>query len=205
MTPNPNTLSRAEITAADYQTLQQMGENYLSIGDYPKAKQCYEQAAVLAADEAAPYAGLGMVALQTGHTDDAEIAFRVACRLDGDCAAAYAGLGMIAQRKNDHERAFEMYLKCLELDTNNLTALLGLFQASSEMGSFAKVIHYLKVYLKLHPTDSSVMFCLAALYMKEAQFKDSKDMLEKILKLSPDNKDAKNLLEEVQRNLVRTR
>ena len=203
MTPNPNTLSHAEITATDYQTLQQLGENYLSVGDYTKAKQCYEQAAVLATDEAAPYAGLGMIAMQTGHTDEAEIAFRVACRLDGDCAAAYAGLGMIAQRKNNHERAFEMYLKCLELDTDNLTALLGLFQASSEMGSFAKVIHYLKVYLKLHPTDSSVMFCLAALYIKEEQFKESQTMLENILNLYPDNEDAKNLLEEVQRNLMR--
>lgn len=204
MTAHPNMLSNIESTGCDYDTLQQLGDNYLSVDDYARARRCYERAAVLAPDEAAPYAGLGMIALQTGRIDEAEIAFRVAGRLDNQCAAAYAGLGMIAEHNNNPEHAFEMYLKCLELDTDNLTALLGLFQASTEMGSFAKVIHYLQVYLKLHPADGSVMFCLAALYMKEGCFDQSRNMLRDILALYPDNEEARNLLEEVERNFIRT-
>ena len=98
-----------------------------------------------------------------------------------------------------------MYLKCLELDTDHLTALLGLFQASCQMGSFEKVIHYLQVYLDMHKDDSSVMFSLAALYVKEGQFKQSKEMLLKILELNPQNQDAENLLEEVERDLSQTK
>ena len=60
-------------------------------------------------------------------------------------------------------------MKSLELDTNNITALLGLFQVSCEMGSFAKVIYYLQVYLQMHPGDTSVMFALSALYLKDGQ------------------------------------
>lgn len=201
MHTNPNIVSQQD-SAAEYDALQRLGDNYLSLDDYAQARQCYEQAAVLAPDEAAPYAGLGMAALQTDNLDEAEIAFRVACRLDPECAAAYAGLGMIAQQTERYERAFEMFLKCLELDTDNLTALLGLFQASSEMGSFANVIHYLQVYLQKHTNDTSVMFSLAALYIKENRFVCAKKMLLNILRLDPENTDARNFLEEVERNLV---
>jgi tetratricopeptide (TPR) repeat protein len=109
---------------------------------------------------------------------------------------------MVAQKRADYEKAFEMYLKSLELDTDNLTALLGLFQTSCQMGSFVKVIHYLKVYLSMHPDDSSVMFSLAALYVKEGSFEQSREILLDILTLDPENEDAANLLEEVNRNLA---
>jgi len=95
-----------------------------------------------------------------------------------------------------------MYLKCLELDTENLIALLGLFQASCQMGSFAQVTHYLEVYLNMHPGDTSVMFPLAALYMKDGRFEESKKVLLDVLILDENHKDAANLLEEVEHSLA---
>ncbi len=192
-------------TIQRYEELQKLGDHYTSVGNYTQAQQCYGKAASLSPDEPNPYVGLGVVAFQKNLLDDAEIAFRVACRLDPDCSRAYAGLAMVAQERADYEKAFEMYLKCLELDTDNLAALLGLFQTSCQMGSFAKVIHYLEMYLSMHPDDSSVMFSLAALYVKEDRFEQSRKMLMDILTLDPGNKDAINLLEEVDRNLARTK
>jgi protein O-GlcNAc transferase len=185
-----------------YETLQEMGDCFASVGDYKQAQECYEKAAVLAPDAPDPYVGLGVVALQNNQLDDAEIAFKIACRLDADCAKAYAGLGMAAQQRTDYKQAFEMYLKCLELDTDNLIALLGLFQASCRMGSFEKVTHYLEVYLNMHPGDTSVMFPLAALYMKDGRLEESRKVLLDILTLDRNHKDAANLLEEVEHNLV---
>jgi tetratricopeptide (TPR) repeat protein len=109
---------------------------------------------------------------------------------------------MIAQRKSDYKVAFEMYLKSLELDVDNLTALLGLFQASCQMGSFEKVIHYLEVYLDMHPGDTSVMFSLAALYMKDGRLELSRKVLLDVLALVPSNTDAAELLEEVDHSLA---
>lgn len=191
-------------TIQRYEVLQELGDHYTSVGDYTQAQQCYEEAALVGPDEPGPYLGLGVIAFQKNLLDDAEISFRVACRLGSDCSRAYAGLAMVAQEKADYKKAFEMYLKCLELDTDNLTALLGLFQTSCQMGSFAKVIHYLELYLSMHPQDSSVMFSLAALYVKEGCFERSRKILLDILTLDPENKDAANLLEEVDRNLVQT-
>jgi len=157
-------------TIQHYEELQELGDYYASVGDYTQAQKCYGKATSLSPDEPGPYVGLGIIDFQKDLLDDAEIAFRVACRLAPDCSRAYAGLAMVAQERADYEKAFEMYLKSLELDTDNLTSLLGLFQTSCQMGSFAKVIHYLELYLTTHPHDSSVMFTLAAIYVKEGCF-----------------------------------
>jgi tetratricopeptide (TPR) repeat protein len=190
-----------EESARQFEALQELGHCHASVGQYLEAKKCYEQTALLSPDEPGPYVGLGVVALQKNLLDDAEIAFRVACRLDLECSQAYAGLGMIGQKRGAFDTAFDMYLKCLDLDTDNLTALLGLFQSSCQMGTFAKVIYYLDVYLQMHPDDESVLFALAAIYMKESRFELSQKTLQQILLLDSDNKDAADLLEEVERCL----
>ncbi len=199
-----NTTEQPDLTQ-HYEVLQELGDCYTSVGNYVQAQRCYEKAASLGPDEPGPYVGLGVVGLQKNLLDDAEVAFKVACRLDVNCAKAHCGLAMVAQAKGDYKRAFEMYLKCLQLDTDNLTALLGLFQASCQMGSFAKVIHYLQLYLDMHPADISVMFSLAALYMKDGRLERSKKILLDILTLDAGHQDAANLLEEVEHNLAQTR
>lgn len=184
-----------------YEVLKELGDCYTSTGDYEKAKQCYGKASNLGPDEAGPYVGLGVIAFQNELLDDAEVAFRVACRLNNNSAEGYSGLAMVEQKRGNCKKAFELYLKCLEMDTDNLAALLGLFQMSCQMGSFEKVIYYLEVYLDMHPGDTSVMFSLAALYMKDGKLDKSRDILMNITALDPENTDAANLLEEVEHGL----
>lgn len=195
-------ISEQENTTQRYEVLRELGDCYASEGSCEQARRCYEKAASLGPDEAYPYVGLGVIAMQQGLLDDAEIAFRVACRLDSSCSKGYAGLAMVAQERGDYRHAFDMYLKCLELDTDNLTALLGLFQTSCKMGSFAQVIHYLELYLDMHPGDGSVMFSLAALYVKEGRLADAGTLLRDVLTLNPENVDAGDLLEEFEHCLA---
>jgi tetratricopeptide (TPR) repeat protein len=185
-----------------YDVVKELGECYASVGNLEQAQRCFEKAATLGPDEAAPYVGLGVVAMQQGKLEDAQIAFRVACRLDRNNSKAYCGLAMVSQQTGDSQTAFEMYLKSLENDSNNLTALLGLFQTSCEMGSFSKVIHYLEVYLDMHPGDTSVMFCLASLLYKDSNFTRARELLLNVLALDETNTDASNLLEEVDHSLA---
>ena len=185
-----------------YEVLRELGDCYTSVGNYSQPHRCYEKAASLGPDEPGPYIGLGVAAMQCGKLEDAEISFRVACRLDPDCAKAYAGMAMVAQQRREYSGAFDLFMKSLELDSDNITALLGLFQVSCEMGSFARVIYYLDVYLEMHPGDTSVMFALAAIYFKDGQPEQAKRMLQNLLALEPENQDAANLLEEVEHGLA---
>jgi tetratricopeptide (TPR) repeat protein len=187
-----------------FDIVQELGDCYAQLGVYEQAQTCYEKAATLEPDSAAPYVGLGVISLQNGKLDDADIAFRVAVRLDPQCSRALTGQAMIAQQKGDMQLAFDLYLRGLEIDSDDLTALLGLFQISCQMKSFGKVIEYLKVYLQSHPDDAPVMFCLATLYVKDCRPKSAHELLTRITELDPDNKDAENLLEDVNHMLAQS-
>jgi cytochrome c-type biogenesis protein CcmH/NrfG len=199
MTPTTDTDKPGQ--AQSYEALRELGDCYTSLGRYSQAQRCYEKAATLDPDEPGPYVGLGVAAVQMDRLDDAEIAFRVAYRLDPRCAKACAGLALVAQQRQDWSRAFDWYMKSLELDPDNIMALLGLFQVSCAMGSFAKVISYLEIYLSMHPGDTSVMFALAALYLKDGRPGPAKAMLLHLVALEPTHRDAANLLEEVEHTL----
>lgn len=178
--------------------VNELGDCYVSVGQFDRAQECYDRAAVMDPDRAEPYVGIGMIALQQGRLAESINAFKVAKRLDENCGKAFCGLGIAYQQAGRFSDAFDYFLKCLKLDTDNLTALLGLFQTSCQMGSFSKVIHYLEVYLDMHSDDTSVMFCLATLYMKDSSLFQSKKILVDILKIEPENNDSANLLEEVE-------
>lgn len=186
-----------------YQAMKELGDCYTALLDFDQARECYRQAATLAPDAPGPYVGLGVIAIQAEQLQDARAAFEVARKLDANCAEAYGGLAMIHQQQKDHQAAFEMYLRCLELDIDNLVALLGLFQTSCQMGTFCKIIHYLEAYLDRHPGDTSVLFCLASLYAKEGRLDEARQSLQTVLILEPDKSQAADLLTEIEQELAR--
>lgn len=184
-----------------YAVLKELGDCHAALGDFDRARRCYRDSATLEPTSPGPYLGLGVVAVQTDRLDLAEEAFAAALDKDPDSAEAYGGLAMIRQQRKDYPRAFELYLKCLERDADNLVALLGLFQTSCQMGTFAMVIHFLEVYLDKHPGDTSVLFCLATLYAREGRFVEAQDALLDVLTLEPDKAEAADLLAQIQHRL----
>lgn len=190
-----------EGTSQSYEIVVELGQCYVSVGDYDKAKECFAQATTLDTDAAEPYVGLGVIAMQQQEYDDAELSFKVARRLDNKCAKAYCGLAMVYQQTNKLTEAFDNYLKSLEYDGDNMTALLGLFQTSCQMGSFAKVIYYLELYLQSHQNDVSVMFSLGSLYARDGKLLQAREMLKNVIALDTSNTDAANILEEVEHEI----
>jgi Flp pilus assembly protein TadD len=186
-----------------FTTVQELGDCYTSVGQYQPAQSHYERAASLEPDDPRPYIGLGVIAIQQNRFDDADTAFRVAVRLDPNSSRAHAGLAIIAQNRQQYDEAFACYMKSLECDPDNMTALLGLFQTSCQMGSFDQVIHYLELYLRTHAEDTSVLFSLAALYVRDGSLIKAKRVLTRLVSLTPENGDAVNLLEEVEHSLTR--
>ena len=182
--------------------LMQMGDCYAISSDGELAGRHYRAASALSPARAAPYVGLGAMALQGGQLERARQFFETATELQPDCGEAYSGLALIHQKRQDYSAAFEMHLKCLELDTDNLVALLGLFQTSCEMGTFSKIIYYLEVYLTKNPTDTSVLFCLATLYAREGRLHDARRVTLKILAYEPGKEGATELLAKLNETLV---
>jgi len=141
---------------------------------------------------------LGAVAAEAGKMQEAARALEEALALDPRCAEAYGALGMVRQRLEEYPQAISMYLKCLELDSDNLVALLGLFQCCCKMGSFAIIVRYLEIYLTAHPHDVAVLFCLATLYARDGKLLQARESLSTILALEPGKVEAVHLLRQVE-------
>jgi tetratricopeptide (TPR) repeat protein len=140
----------------------------------------------------------GALAAEAGRWDDAAKALKAALALDPRCSEAYGSLAMIHQRRQDYPQAVDNYLKCLELDGDNLIALLGLFQTCCKMGTFAVIIRYLEIYLGGHPRDVAVLFCLATLYARDGSLEKARGILRGVLDLEPTNTEAERLLGQVE-------
>lgn len=181
--------------------LREFGDYFTSVRRYEKARKCYQKAIDAGVNDPLIYVGLADIALACEDYRKAEDCLERAVGLDNQCSAAYEKLAILARKTGNYSIAFDTYLRCLELDTDNLNALLGLFQVSCQMGSFSKVTFYLEKYLNAHPDDTSVMFCLGALYKRDNRLFNAQQILTSLLKLDPENRDARNLLEEVEHSI----
>ena len=193
---------RQDLTDVHYSILMQLADCHAVSSDRELAERHYRAASALSPTRPEPYVGLGAMALQAGWLEDARQFFETAMELKPDCGEACSGLAIIHQQRQDHAAAFEMHLKCLELDTDNLVALLGLFQTSCAMGTFSKIIHYLEVYLMRNPGDTSVLFCLATLYARDGKLYEARRVTLEILALEPDKEGAAELLAKLNDALV---
>ncbi len=184
-----------------YRQLKDLGDCYAAMADTAKARQCYQHAAELMPAVPDAHLALGQAALQDGDLDCARVAFEAARRHRPECSEAWMGLAQVCQRRRDHVAAFDLYLKCLDLNGDNLMALLGLFQASRQMGTFAKIISYLEIYLARHPKDSAVLFCLASLYAREGRLEAAKSAVLAVLRAEPSKFEALSLLNQIEQSL----
>ena len=193
--------SREKAAQLHYGVLVQLADCCAASRQWRLAEAYYKSASALSPLEPRPYLCLGTLALQGNDVAEAERCFRAAVEVQGDSSEAYCGLAMACQRGGQYARAFDMYLRALELDTDNLVALLGLFQTSCEMGTFSKIIHYLEAYLQVHPEDGSVRFCLATLYAREGRLLEARRAVLKVLAEQP-KEEAEQLLAEINEALA---
>ena len=181
-----------------YDKLRDLADCHAATGDCERAGDCYRRAARLMPQRPEAYVGLGSLAIQGNDLEGAHWAFATARDVAPNCAEAYSGLAMVCQQRQQYSAAFDYYLKTLELNSDNLLALLGLFQASMQMGTFSKIIRYLEIYLARHADDVSVLFCLATLYAREGMLPQARRATLRVLELDPHKAEAHDLMMQIE-------
>ena len=199
---NPDGFGRQFGSNENYQLLKEPGDWCAETDNFERAEDCYRQAVSAAPGEPGPYIGLGFLALQFDQLDDAAKVFGTVMKLKSDCAEAHGCMAMVHQRRKEYPQASDMYVKCLQANPDNLVSLLGLFQTSRRMGSFSKVIHYLELFLEMHPDDTSMLFCLAALYARAGRLGEARQTLVRVVSIDPDKTEAVALLDKVHGAII---
>lgn len=200
--PKPFTMATlGQMSEQRYYALKELADCYVEMQRYPEAGKTYKEAIELRPDMYEAWLGLGLLAVQANQLSVAEDALNRVLEIDPDCAQACAALAVTHQKGENHNAAFDMYLRALELDADNMLALLGLFQTSVKLGSFAKIIYYLELYLDCHEDDASVLFCLATLYGKEGRYEKARDLLRRVVAIEPGKAEAVALLSKLDNML----
>jgi len=192
-----DTVMTLERLCDDYEVLMRRADFCSASAASEHARQCYIKASAIAPDRGEPYVGLGIVSLQQNDLAGAQAAFETACRLDETCEGGFCGLGIVHQQKGNWQKAMSMYTRCLQLDGDDMTALLGLLETSHRTGDLHEIEYFLRQYLEHYPHDAAIMLCLASVHLQAEQFDAARQILTDVLILDADNITAVDLIEEL--------
>ncbi|MBE3087141.1 MAG: tetratricopeptide repeat protein, partial [Bacteroidetes bacterium] len=93
----------------NFEAMTYLAECYEKISEITMARKYYQEAIELAPDFADPWFGLGIIALNTGNTDDSLIFFRKAVRLDDENPEIWYLLGKAHYNKGEKKAAMRCF------------------------------------------------------------------------------------------------
>ena len=175
----------------DYEINKELGECYLFMGEYEKAKEYYEKAAENSDEHAAPHMGLATIAVQKGELDAAYTHYEKALELEVT-DRTLTGLGLVAMSQAKHEEAFSLFSRAIELNPINSVALGCLVQEAYILKRVEEVLEHLEKQYEL-TQDLNARVTLAGCLISLGRNGEAKQYLEEILSIMPENMNAKDL------------
>ena len=178
-------------THIDYEINKELGECYLFMGDFDKARTYYEKAAAAAPEQSDVYLGLATVDVQKGDLESAAANYAKAGELKVS-DKPLAGLGLIEMETGKHENAFDHFKQALAINPVNMVAINGLVQEGYFLNRLEDIIPYLRAAVAeddAEPVRYTLAGCLTALGRDD----EAKAELEILLGANPDNQSAREL------------
>jgi tetratricopeptide (TPR) repeat protein len=155
---------------------QMLGEHYLKLSDYPKAKIEFQNAVRLSPESPDLHLGLGTALSRAGDLDAAEGELKTALQLAPKSDFAHYELGHLYVRQNRWQPAIEHLRQVSPDATVLLSARLDLAKAESEIGNKSDAVRDLLSVASLDH-DGEVYFRLATLYRSLGQEQQAHDAL----------------------------
>ena len=93
---------------------------------------------------------------------------------------------------------FQKYQEALDINPENMSALMGVVTGSYSFERFDVAVEYLNKYLELYPGNIKILYCLAGTYVKLNSLEDAREVLEKILIFEPDHAASMDLIKKIE-------
>jgi tetratricopeptide (TPR) repeat protein len=126
-------------------------------------------------------------ALRSGDLGNAQQQYDAALRQDANSRDALLGMATVAARQNHGEQAAAYYLRLLELDPNDGTAVAGL--VGMRGGDASQGERRLKAILATNPDAGPVLFALGNLYAQQSRWPEAQQTYFRAYTAAPDNAD----------------
>ena len=147
-----------------FEAMTYLAECYEKIGEVIMARKYYQEAIELAPEFADPWFGLGVIALNTGNTDDSLIFFRKAVRLDDENPEIWYFLGKHIIPK-EKKAALRCFREALKLDSYYDEVWVDLGTIILKDGLAQKALPYLEHAYKVTGDIPGINYLLAAFYL----------------------------------------
>lgn len=175
----------------DYEINKELGECYLFMGEFDKARDYYTKALNCNSNMMEPYMGLAAIAVNKGELEDALALYSKANRLEAG-EKPLTGMGMIAMELGRHTDAYEYFSNVLSLNPGNMVAVNSILQLAYHLERLEDVVPMLEAALIPGDTEA-VRYALAACFLTIGQADEAKQHLEILLGDNPSNDSAKQL------------
>ncbi|MEK7282852.1 MAG: tetratricopeptide repeat protein, partial [Acidobacteriota bacterium] len=142
---------------------------------------------------------LGLIHEWKKELPQAESAFKKAMEYDPDYAATMANLGALYGRNGRLPEAVAILRRAVAKDPENVESWVNLGAAQGRMGRSREAIEALETARGKGVRTTTLFNALALAYLQDRQPDKAKQYLKESLTIDPNQKDAKDLLEEVSR------
>lgn len=176
-------------------------ESFICRGHLSRAKSIISNALLNSVVKDRALSCAGVVALLEERAEEAKQLFLQAIELNPSNDIARAGLGHSLIRLGDKDKAWQCFLDALEINAENLRAVLGVIELGYARQDLSKVEDVLRGYLDYHPADLSILYSLAGCLFAQSRLAEAKSEVEKILALDPNHALSLELQNEIEDRL----
>ncbi len=158
--------------------------------DLEGALKEFQQAAQLEPAQVGPWSKLGIVQMELGQLDAAEVSLKQSLKIKSDNRIANQRLGLLYEYQKKNADAIQ-YLKKGLIGTGNehLGVAPNLAQLLNKQGAYDEALEYLAPRTPLSIADASVQSILATSYLGAGQFAQASQRYARALELQPDTKE----------------
>ncbi len=143
---------------------------------------------------------LGEDLFAKGYLNGALNAFAKALEISPNNAMVHNNLGVLYYQRGSIEKTLYHYKKAAELQPENITFQKNLADFYYvEMGQVEEAMQIYVPVLNANPEDIETLLVLAHICVTLEKFDDAKDFYNRIIKIDPGNKDAREFLEKVEK------
>ncbi len=175
----------------DYEINKELGECYLFMGEYGKARDYYSKAALACDHYCDPYMGLAAIEMQLGNVEAAHEQYRNAVKAEAT-GKSLTGLGLIEMEVGSHDLAFGHLTSALSHDPENILALNGMLQCAYHLSRLTDALAYLEAALGMQDADP-VRYALAGCLTSLGREAEAREHLKILLGRNPQNACAQEL------------
>jgi protein O-mannosyl-transferase len=164
-------------------------------GNAAEALELLESAVQLAPKDAESHFNLAVELAKAGRDDEAVSQYQTALALDDWDARSHNNLALLLWKRHQYQDAKQHFLRAIEVDKDHLSTYENLGALCGETGDFAGAITYNQRALQLDPTLRICRYNIALALRAQGRFAEAIDQFRYLLKIAPDEADARRELD----------